>query len=354
MISNFNNLPLEKRHFKIIAYYALKYNMTDNYASIYYLINRKDSDLALLFLKEVIKMEKSFDSVLYIFSGYDKDKLNFIYQNIDYVMRHVSKYNLFYLKNIVKSDKASCEKVIQFMNDDSRNILNHLVKKVYQKVSPYKDMIYSENDTHSVQTVLDIICLIIEDVCKNERVGIFDVKELTKGAYSSILEVGDKIIKIGWGRGTPRFPNNPYINAMLFRKQFVINKDISFFVEVSEKVDNYSFISDEEVYQLYKKVRLLGLVWIDVAARNVGRLLRDNIVHWREKLPLTDEVLGLDKYRGCDILKKGDVVILDNDLIFDEKDISLLKKGFNNSNFLDFEKRYQKEKVRKKRVKKQK
>ena len=58
------------------------------------------------------------------------------------------------------------------------------------------------------------------------------------------------------------------------------NEENKIFLEVTERVDTKTEVTTEELYQLYKKIRALGLVWTDVAKRNVGRLKKDNIVHW--------------------------------------------------------------------------
>ena len=101
-----------------------------------------------------------------------------------------------------------------------------------------------------------------------------------------------------------------------------------------------------KLYQLYKKIRDLHLVWLDVAQKNVGRLLKDNKIYWREDLPITDKVLGLEESRRKEILKKGDIVILDNDAIYDEK--ILEEKHIHLTDLQEeFEKRYQQEKNQK-------
>lgn len=138
-----------------------------------------------------------------------------------------------------------------------------------------------------------------------------DIKELPSDAFSLILQIGDKVIKVGRERVAPK----------LLRKEFKIDEENSIFIEVNERLDINYQITEEELYQLYKKVRQLVLICIDVAFRNIGILLKDNKIHWRQKLPLTDEVLGLEKYRWSKImLKKGDIVICDNDIIYDEND----------------------------------
>ena len=225
------------------------------------------------------------------------------------------------------------------------------IKMLYLRVvithSYYHNLSYI--DCEHFNNILEVIYLVIDDVCKNEGVDIYNIENIGSGAYSSVLLVGDKVIKIGLKRATSRFPNNPYINAILFRKEFPITNQESFFVEVNEKVDDKSEVTDEELYQLYKKMRDIQLIWLDVEKRNVGRLLKDNKIYWREELPITDEILGLDSYRGNEVLKKGEIVILDNDLIFDERSPYLFNYS---STFLqkEFERKYQKEKVLHKKV----
>lgn len=92
-----------------------------------------------------------------------------------------------------------------------------------------------------------------------------------------------------------------------------------------------------------KNLRNLNLVWTDIKENNVGRLTKENVIHWRGNLNPTEEVLGLDAKRGGTILNEGDLVILDADFIYDENDPSI---NYSNNKALydEFEKRYQNEK----------
>lgn len=237
------------------------------------------------------------------------------------------------------------------MNDEM-DFIKKKIRSLYLRTvitrSYYHDLSYIHQKRFD--DILEIIYWIVKDVCLNEGISIHNVESIGCGSYSNVLCAKDKVIKVGLARGTKCFPNNPYINAMLLRKEFVINQTESFFVEVSERVDTSCIISDEELYQLYRKLRNIHLVWVDVEKRNVGRLLKDNQVYWRECLPLSDEILGLDKYRGTEILKKGDFVILDNDMIFDENS-PLLFYQYKSKFYLEFEKRYlvEKEKMLRRR-----
>ena len=180
----------------------------------------------------------------------------------------------------------------------------------------------------------------ILEVMKNENVK-FSAITYNSGGFSRVLLIGDKVIKIG-DRVTKKFPNNPYIIAPLLRKKLEINGE-SCFTEVTERVDTDKQISREELYLLFKNLRNLGLVWTDIKETNVGRLRKDNIIHWQENLYPTDEILGLDTKRGQTLLKAGDLVILDADFIYDENDPNIQHTD-RKAIFDEFERRYQMEK----------
>ena len=177
-------------------------------------------------------------------------------------------------------------------------------------------------------------------MCKEERVKLSDI-EFRSGAYSSVLIIGDKVLKLG-SRETKRFPNNPYIVTPLLRREVNINGDTCF-VEVTERVDTSKEISEEELYELYRNISNLGLVWTDVHQRNVGMLLKDNIIHFSENIDPSDEVLGLGERKGEFVLKKGSLVVLDSDFIFDEEELGDTIIVPENSLYLKFEERYQNE-----------
>ena len=175
---------------------------------------------------------------------------------------------------------------------------------------------------------------------KNENVKFSDIT-YNGGGFSRILLIGDKVIKLG-DRVTKSFSNNPYIIAPLLRQEFAINNE-KCFAEVTERVDTSIKPSKEELYQLYKNLRNLGLKWTDIKEANVGRLKKRNIIHWKENLNPTEEVLGLGTKKGKVILEKGELVILDADFIYDENDPNI---NYTNNKPLhdEFEERYQTEK----------
>lgn len=281
---------------------------------------------------------------IYLFTnwyGYTDERKNFVSQNIDLLLKGNDIADLYILKKLVSDNDESVSKIKNKINEDRE----HALKTLFYSCDKF---FYNGNQKGWIEehTVLfEVFCLMIKDICKNELVDVSDINILSSGQYSVAYEIGNKIFKIGRERGFNSFPNNPYIIAPLLRKEFH-DGEFSTFVEVTEKADTKSKITNEELYQLYKKVRDINLVWYDIHSGNVGRLLKDNTIHWHQELPITPEVLGLDKYRGSELLKKGDVVIIDNDLIVDEE--SFFNSSCTMSRiFLEFEERYQKEKIKK-------
>lgn len=249
-----------------------------------------------------------------------------VYDNLSLFIQNAQ--NLYALMDFVKNNPTALSQVKEYIDNNEEKAINS---------------IFCET-THLVKitdsSLKEVIKLLILDVMNNENVKFSEIT-YNEGGFSRILLIGDKVIKLG-NRVTKSFPNNPYIIAPLLRKELKIN-DESCFIEVTERVDTSTLPNYEELYQLYKKLRNLGLVWTDISEINAGRLIKDNVIYWNEKLNPSDEVLGLQTKRGEMILKEGDLVILDADFIYDEKD--------SNINYADkreicneFEERYQREK----------
>lgn len=287
------------------------------------MLNRLNEDNQKKFLEILVKNKCDIPYLAIEYKGNNKQ---IIYDNLTLFIENAQ--NLYALMNFVKDNPAALSQVKSYIDNNEEKAINS---------------IFCETD-HLVKikepTLKEIIKLIILDVMKNENVKFSDIT-YNGGGFSRILLIGDKVIKLG-DRVTKSFPNNPYIVAPLLRQEFAINNE-KCFAEVTERVDTSIKPSKEELYQLYKNLRNLGLKWTDIKEANVGRLKKRNIIHWQENLNPTEEVLGLGAKRGKAILEKGELVILDADFIYDENDPNI--NYTNNKPLYDeFEKRYQAEK----------
>ncbi len=243
-----------------------------------------------------------------------------VYQNFDNIISNNIK-DLYELKKqgtLNEEASTKISKIVQNNKEYLNNTIEDILKEIYGEKFNSKDF----------KVGIDTIKIIIKELCQNENKTYGDIEYLGKGTFSYVLAVGDKVLKIGIKRYTDSFPNNPYIITPLLRESIKINKENKIFLEVTERVDTKTEVTTEELYQLYKKIRDLGLVWTDVAKRNVGRLKKDNIVHWNTPLSPTDEALELKKYINAPQLKKGDLIILDADHIYEGYKYNLTNKEF--------------------------
>ena len=350
IIKTFKNLPINKEQVNVLLNNMLNNSTKAYWEDIYYMIKKLYPEMIPSMLSSMFKNKDNCKEALSLIQKDDNTYISEIYNNIDVILESTNYDELFSLRDIVKNDKRAYSMVINKIKENTKDNIKKLIKSNYLKIialhKEYHNLsyIYSEK----FDNILEVIYLIIEDVCHNENIDITEIERVGNGSFSSVILAKDKVIKIGIPGKTKSFPNNPYINAMLLRKEFPINNEASIFVEVSERVDIKSAIDIEELYQLYKKMRNIGLVWLDAAARNAGILLKDNKVSWRFDLPITDKSLGLDKFRGEEQLKKGDIVILDNDLIYDIDDPNIPAE-FATTYQVIFERRYQKQNIQKNR-----
>lgn len=287
------------------------------------MLNKLNEDNQRKFLN--ILIENKCD-IPYLAIEYKGNNRQIIFDNLSLFIENAQ--NLYNLMNFVKDDPTALSQVKDYIDNNKEKAINSIFCETNHLVK-IKD-----------PTLKEIIKLIILDVMKNENAKFSDIT-YNGGGFSRILLIGDKVIKLG-DRVTKSFPNNPYIVAPLLRKELNINNERCF-AEVTERVDTSTRPSKEELYQLFKNLRDLGLKWTDIKESNVGRLKKKNIIHWQENLNPTEEVLGLESKRKDLILDEGELVILDADFIYDENDPKI---NHTNNKFLydEFENRYQNEK----------
>ena len=265
-----------------------------------------DSQKQKDFINAILNSDRKID-----FSRYtiNKDNSYLITNNIDYLADVCT--NLFGLKRRLSEKNYDVENLNVYMD-------LHFDKAI-DSIIDYSNIIKTNNCN-----IRDIIKLVFKDIMENEEATFKDVNIVANGAFSLVVIVKDKVIKLSNIRANKDFPDNPYIVKPLLRKT-LNDGDDSLFIEVTERVEpithedvknNPDII--EEIYELYKNIRNLGLVWTDINYRNIGRLNKDNEIHWRDTIEPSSDVLEFTGKKGDTILKKGELVILDADHIYDE------------------------------------
>lgn len=320
----------------------------DILTNLTYIIEEKEPKLISYMLNTYLKDERTCNLIIKIM--FSKEIYpNLILENLDSILKEEHLDLLLLKENIINNPKA-IEKINTTIQTNPQKYLIRSLTKICTDFIKIKLNELNTTEVKTFNTILEIIYLIMEDICKNEHIPLSNIQILNNGNFSTVLQIGNKVLKIGYPRATKTFPNNPYISAILLRKEFFINKNNSIFIEVNEKSNTKTKITKKELYQLYKNLRELHLIWIDIAERNVARLTRANKIYWREELPITDQKLGLEPYRGNIILQKGDLIIIDNDLIFTENDPEIF--FYNCKLQKEFENKYQSENKLKRILKK--
>ena len=241
--------------------------------------------------------------------------------------------NLLSLKEYTSNDFLINKKIAKIIDQNARLFTKQILNKAIKDFRMEYDIIPT-----NLKLIEQINYLIIKEIVDNEKVKISSIKLIGRGEFSDVYQIGNKIIKLGKKRGTKTFPNNPYIVKPLLRKEFELGEKTKIFVEVCEKILT-NCCTKEDVDEIYKKMRRLGLVWIDVKQKNLGKLLKDNKIYWNKPLSPSDTALMLQEYRGSEELKKGDVVICDADYIYDESG-----KNYNIQRVAEYELKFKKEK----------
>lgn len=305
---------------KLISYIDKLIPVIDDFTLRNILDKIKDNEEVLNYIIEKYLINSTISIKLTSFLLKNNLYIDKVYQNFDNIISNNIK-DLYELKKqgtLNKETSTKISKIVQNNEEYLNNTIEDILKEIYGKKFNNKDF----------KVGIDTIKIIIKELCQNENKTYGDIEYLGKGTFSYVLAVGDKVLKIGIKRYTDSFPNNPYIITPLLRESIKINEENKIFLEVTERVDTKTEVTTEELYQLYKKIRALGLVWTDVAKRNVGRLKKDNIVHWNTPLYPTDEALELKKYINASQLKKGDLIILDADHIYEGYKYNLTNKEF--------------------------
>ena len=171
-----------------------------------------------------------------------------------------------------------------------------------------------------LKELFSVISLLTDEILNEEGLSYADIKRLPQGAYSDVIEIGSKVIKVGGKRFCYHVPNCPYLLQPLIRVNLEDISSIRGTIEVEEKVDMDLNISTSEVYSLYEKLRQYGIIWLDAKESNIGRLLKDNNLYYYQPLALSMESRGLHASNDY-VLSKGESVVVDLDHLFLEDEV---------------------------------
>lgn len=214
----------------------------------------------------------------------------------------------------------------------------------------------------------EIIAGVIEELQKKANIesesGIINI--IGQGYSNTAILVGDYVVKIGGYRQTEKLPNDRRILQPIIRQRLP-GKEMSGyirpFIEVQNRVEtnwteDLSIIEiEEELYKIYKEIRERGHIFADISPENIGRLIKENRPNYKfrdtdgeyKDIRPTEIATGLKgEIEEDEVLKPGELVILDSEFIYEEKDFDLKYDSVGweqtNKRRRRFEKRYKEEK----------
>ena len=311
--------------FKIDKYYARIYNLCRKVGCL-------DKFLEKIKIEKKLLMDEEY---IQIFMALISDNKTCLENNIDFFIDNCKSLILL---------KDELEK-----NNFSTNILN----KINLKIDSNPDLVVYEMlntcvniDNIEEEKIIDYLKHLLNEVLKYEHKKYHDIKMLTPGAYSTVYQIGNKVLKIGSKRKTFKIRNDKRLLQPLLREEInsIINKaKVLFCIELEQAVDTKN-INKEDVYLVYKDLRDRNIYWIDARENNVGRLIKDNKPYYWGISKVSKNALGFLNDND-EVLKKGDLVVIDSDYIYTEEEYDNNKESINipNSYFVEFEKRYQQE-----------
>lgn len=271
---------------------------------------------------------------IYLRNKTEEEKEQFLKEKLPQLIDQIDEDNIYNYLELKKQDPRIREKLNQKIKENKREYIEDYI---FGRVN--KDYAYLDDDMTYLSEKL------IGEILENEHLDWIDIDYIISAGFSSVFEIGSKILKVGEERGTYRIPYDKRILQPLVRINLSdLSHDNRGTIEVCEKVLTVGYISEEELYKIYKELRERGKIWTDIKVDNIGILLKENKRHWNKNLGASKRAIGYieEEFFNDDEekLQAGEYVIIDSDFIYYENDPYI---EWTSPLAFNFEERYQQE-----------
>ncbi len=213
-----------------------------------------------------------------------------------------------------------------------------VIKEMFSKVQGL--------DFEKSKNSVEIVSMMINEVLKSKNLHYSDIEHIGQGGYSQAFKIGDKVVKVGLHQGQYNIPrNSKRFLQPIARYNFDIVRNDSqskLAFEVNELCGTREDISKDDLYRVYRDIRMKGMIWTDCKSSNIGVLKKPNIVHhpsFKGEKRAHHSSVGFSEGNEVDILPAGELVVIDLDYIFDENDPAVANYK-QNPTINEFERRY--------------
>lgn len=271
----------------------------------------------------------------------DSDK--YLKSNLGKIIDSVNAGVLFELSpELKKLSIRFAKKIDDNINKNQDEVCKHILLKSLRKGTQSANI--SLKDINDYSLTLQIL---LRELLNSEHKRFSDMRKVGAGVYSNMYQIGTKIIKVGAPRQTHKIPNHRRILQPIVRKELTNEMGAPIgSIEVTDEVDTsketLSKITEEDLYKIYKELRVDGIVWGDPKIDNLGVLKRENKPTLNGKdFYVASNSVGFRSEIFPKPLQKGDFVITDLDYLYYENDKD--KNVNKNSYVIEFERRYRSE-----------
>lgn len=319
MFNFVSNLPKNIRYTKLFLSCKEKTaNVFSNFCSKYEDVILKN----VVTFKSDIPIDNVFNLMILIhslqffntnFAKQNKEKIeHFIIDNFSKIDPEIFYYNdsYFLLEDLIECSKKH-PFIYEFLNKHLEFIAIILTNK---KLTVLKK-----------EKILNTYTELIKDVFRIENANICDLV-LKRGVFSNVLIIKDKVIKSG-KKVTKNIPYHKRLLQPIIRQVITSINDNNValdFIEVYERTLPFEE-NGVSCYDVFKEMLDDGILWSDPKDDNLGILIKPNTA-FREKIEdydkpffIDDEVVNIFGDRKKEVLKKGEVVVIDLDFVYDVK-----------------------------------
>jgi len=252
------------------------------------------------------------------------------------------KYIIKHFDELCKYDHDQLSIILNYLKMNTYRIRDKNFLEKLKNSLIYNHIIYEYERLNVTDDDVDRVRFLLNKLAEDEGVDFFDLREISRGSYSTAYRLGNKVVKVGRSRATKIIDNS---RILIPDQMLRIGGNI---IEINDYVKDVRSASNEKVYEVYKELREQGIIWMDPWFLNLGKLDRATLESQREKEKHKSKMPFLVENRKIKQreLKTGDYVIIDLDHLVDETNKEEIKRVSKNLDEMrievrkEYEKRY--------------